>query len=248
MGQPDAKRPAQGGEPAPLALFDLDDTLLIGDTDVLWCRFLMTHGLLEARSFRQRSTDMKRRYGAGTVTPREFCAFFVSTLAGRSRQELQPWRERFLADVIRPRLGADARELVRRHQDAGHTVVLTTATNRYTTELTAAELGIAHLIATEVEEADGRFTGRPRGVLNMRSGKVERLQAWLAARGLDEAAIDAALGNAHFYSDSINDLPLLQAVGHPVTVNADERLALQARQRGWPMMRLKRRVTAPRQP
>ena len=219
-----------------LALFDLDHTLLSGDSDMLWCELLIDAGLLD-ESFRERNVEMLRRYTAGTVTPVEFCDFYASTLGGRDAAFWQPWRERLLAERVRPRICAEARALLRRHREAGDTLVLTTATNRVITELVAQDLGVDHHLATEVEVRDGRYTGRTRGVLNMRTGKVERLRAWLAERGHDEAV----LKQATFYSDSINDLPLLSVVGEPVVVDPDDRLRSAAWRHGWKMLRFDRK-------
>jgi len=212
-----------------LALFDLDHTLLSGDSDVLWCDFLLDRGLLD-EGFRARNAEMERRYGEGTVSPAEFCGFFASTLAGHDDAFWSPWSERFLAERVRPRIPFDARELVARHRDAGHTLVMTTATNRLITERTAAELGIPNLIATELERDGGVFTGRVAGEPNMREGKVLRLAEWLG----ESAA--AALAEAFFYSDSANDLPLLLRVGHPVAVDPDARLLTEARRAGWAVL------------
>jgi HAD superfamily hydrolase (TIGR01490 family) len=217
-----------------LALFDLDHTLLAGDSDVLWCEFLMQRGVLERAAFAARNAAMEREYRAGTVSAQAFCGFYVSTLAGRTPQAWQPEREAFLREVIAPRLGRAARELVHEQLREGALVVLTTATNRFITELTAAELGIEHLLATECEiGADGRFTGRTQGTLNMREGKVERLQAWLASRGVQLADCESLA-----YSDSTNDLALLEAVDHAFAVHPDARLAAIAQQRGWPVLQL----------
>jgi len=218
-----------------LALFDLDHTLLSADSDVLWCEFLIDHGQLDA-GFRARSEDLLARYTRGTVTPDEFCAFFASTLAGHGLDHWQPWRERFLAERVLRRIPADARALLARHRAAGDTLLLTTATNRLITEPIALDLGVDHHIATELEWVDGRCSGRTTGVLNMRTGKVERLRAWLAERGLDEAL----LKQASFYSDSINDLPLLSVVGRAVAVDPDDRLLSAARRHGWEVLRLRR--------
>jgi HAD superfamily hydrolase (TIGR01490 family) len=217
-----------------LALFDLDHTLLAGDSDVLWCEFLMQRGILDRAAFAGRNAAMDREYRAGTVSPQAFCEFYVSTLAGRTPEGWQPEREAFVHEVIAPRLGDTARALVHERQREGALVVLTTATNRFITELTAAELGIEHLLATECEiGADGRFTGRTLGTLNMREGKVERLHAWLSKRG-------ARLGDceSYAYSDSTNDLALLEAVDHALVVHPDARLAAIAKQRGWPTLQL----------
>lgn len=220
---------------SPLAIFDLDHTLLSGDSDVLWCDFLLHQGLLE-ETFRARNAEMERRYKLGEISPVEFCGFFVSTLAGKTPASWQPWRERFLQEVIRPRLPAAARALVQQHRDAGHTLVMSTATCRVLTELTARDLGIEHLIATEVELAQGLYSGRLEGVPNMREGKVTRMLDWLDARG----APHAVLADAHFYGDSINDLPLLNAVGYPVAVDPDARLLSEATARGWRVLGLAR--------
>jgi HAD superfamily hydrolase (TIGR01490 family) len=216
-----------------LTLFDLDHTLLSGDSDVLWCDFLMARGILDARAFAARNADMEARYQAATVGVQEFADFYVGTLAGRSPQQWEPLRRAFMAAEIVPRIPAKAMALVQTHLEAGDLVVMTTATNRFITELTAAHFGIAHLIATEAEMVDGVFSGRTQGVLNMRAGKVERLHAWLAARA-------QALGDFHStaYSDSVNDVPLLEAVDVAVAVDPDPRLATVAAQRGWPVIRV----------
>jgi HAD superfamily hydrolase (TIGR01490 family) len=217
-----------------LALFDLDHTLLDGDSDVLWCDFLIDRGVLDRDNFAVRNAQMELDYRAGNVSAVAFCDFYVSTLAARTRREWEPLRSEFLAEVVAPRIGDAARELVQRHADAGDLVLLTTATNRFITEKTAIHLDIEHLIATECEvDAAGNFSGRTAGTLNMREGKVERLQSWLQSRGIDWRDCDAT-----FYSDSINDLPLLSAVHHAVVVNPDTQLAVVAAQRGWPAIRL----------
>lgn len=217
-----------------LALFDLDHTLLNGDSDVLWCDFLLSLGLLEATSFAQRNADMEARYRAGTVGIQEFADFYVGTLAGRSPAQWQPLRQRYFEQWIQPRIPSGAYTLVRQHQEAGATVVLTTATNRFITELTARHLGFEHLIATETQQdSTGTFTGQTQGVLNMRAGKVQRLDAWLAERQQHLAQFES-----WGYSDSINDLPLLRAVNHACAVNPDAALLAQAQERGWAVMQL----------
>lgn len=217
-----------------LALFDLDHTLLAGDSDVLWCEFLIRQGLLPEAQ-RERNRAMEAAYKAGTVAVAEFCSFYVATLAGRDPAWWAPWRERFLHEEVLPRVPAGARALVERHRAAGHRLVLTTATNRVITELTAQALGFPELIATEVElDASGCYSGRVAGTPNMREGKVSRLHDWLGEQGLGPGV----LRTAHFYSDSANDLPLLGSVGFPVAVDPDERLAAQAAARAWPVLRL----------
>jgi HAD superfamily hydrolase (TIGR01490 family) len=217
-----------------LTLFDLDHTLLSGDSDVLWCDFLMAQGVLDASSFAARNADMAARYQAGTVDAAAFADFYVSTLAGRRPAQWEALRQTFFATEVAPRIPGKALDLVKRHHDAGDLVVMTTATNRFITELTALYFDIEHLIATDTELHNGVFTGRTRGTLNMREGKVTRLHAWLAGSG---HALDRFDSTA--YSDSINDLPLLELVGTPVAVDADARLTAIARERGWRQLSLR---------
>jgi len=218
-----------------LALFDLDGTLLAGDTDVLWCEFLIDEGVLDRETFAAANREVADRYARGAIDATEFAAFYAATLAGRSAAAWSPLRERFVAGAIAPRLGVASRDLVKRHRAEGDRLVLTTATNRFLTAPIAGLLGIADLVATDLEvAATGEFTGRTTGVVNMREGKVARLAGWLAAEGLAASALTAAT----FYSDSINDLPLLCAVGVPVVVDPDARLRTEALRRGWPVISL----------
>lgn len=212
-----------------LTIFDLDHTLLQGDSDTLWCDFLMREGVLERERFAPLNAQLEQEYREGTVSTMAFCAFYVGTLAGRSLADWAPWLDRFLQEVIAPRLPPAAHALVQRHREAGDHLILSTATNRVLTERTAVHLGIRDLIATECEVGpDGRLTGQLRGAPNMREGKVTRLKAWLAGHGLSLKTCDST-----FYSDSMNDLALLQAVNRAVVVDADARLAAEARKRGW---------------
>jgi HAD superfamily hydrolase (TIGR01490 family) len=215
-----------------LALFDLDHTLLLGDSDVLWCKFLIEQGLLDRHAFGQRNADMEARYKAGTVGTHEFARFYVSTLAGRTPDEWDPLRRRFLQDVVATRIPGGALELVQEELARSALVVLTTATNRYITELTAQRLGIANLLATEPQVREGRFTGAVEGEPNMREGKVARLLDWLASRGSTPSDWHRVA-----YSDSANDLPLLEAADEPVAVDPDPRLAAIAADRGWRVLR-----------
>ncbi len=218
-----------------LTLFDLDHTLLDGDSDQLWCEFLMGRGVLPREPFETLNRDMARDYGLGQASAQAFCDFYIGTLAGRSATEWQALRRDYIDQRIVPRIPAAAVALVAQHRDAGDMVVLTTATCRFLSELTAVHLGISQLIATECElDAQGRFSGRSRGVLNMREGKVQRLHDWLATQMLELADCDSTL-----YSDSINDLPLLRRVRRPVVVDPDALLAQEARERGWPMITLR---------
>lgn len=224
-----------------LAIFDLDNTLLTGDSEVLWLAYLGDQGLLDA-AMAERNADMDRRYHAGTVAPQEFCSFYAALFTGRTPQQWQPLLDGWFASVIAPRIPEAAHALVQRHRGAGDVLVLSTASSRILAEPSAQALGCEHLIATELELLPGGcLAGRTEGTLNMREGKVQRLRTWLAARGADA---DAALASATFYSDSINDLPLLQAVGHPVVVDPDPRLLAEAQARAWPVLQLARHSLA----
>ena len=216
-----------------LTLFDLDHTLLSGDSDVLWCDFLMDKRLLDRAEFALRNADMEARYKAGTVGVQEFADFYVGTLAGKSPAHWEHVRQEFLSTQIVPRIPSGAMQLVKERIAANDIVVMTTATNRFITELTARHFGIEHLLATEAEVIDGMFSGRAQGTLNMRAGKVERLHEWLHSRG-------QALEDFHStaYSDSINDLPLLEAVNEAVCVDPDPRLAPIGAARGWRVLHL----------
>jgi HAD superfamily hydrolase (TIGR01490 family) len=212
-----------------LAIFDLDHTLIDGDSDQLWCEFLMDEGLLDRTGFARRNREMEQAYRAGGVDVQAFCDFYIGTLAGRSAADWQPLRERFWRERVRPCIFAGTAALINHHRTRGDLLLLSTATNRYLSELTAAALGFRHLIATECEVgADGRFSGRTAGPPNMRAGKVTRLQAWLAERGLALGGVQSC-----FYSDSMNDLPLLEAVQEPVVTNGDATLRALAAARGW---------------
>jgi len=219
-----------------LAIFDLDGTLLTGDSDTLWCRFLVEQGEIDDAQA-ERCAHAARAYAAGTVVPDEYGLVQASLLAGRSLASLQPLRERFLAEVIRPRLPQAARDLLQRHRADGDTLLLTTATSRVVSELTAADLGVDDYLCTELVWAGGLCTGALQGGANMRLGKLERVRAWLAARGQP----DSVLRRACFYSDSINDLALLSVVGRPVVVDPDVRLAATAMRKGWAVRNLHQR-------
>ena len=212
-----------------LTIFDLDHTLIDGDSDQLWCDFLMDEGLLDRTGFAARNRDMEQAYRDGAVDVQAFCDFYLGTLAGRSAAEWQPLRERFWRERVRPCVFPGTAALLNHHRTRGDLLLLSTATNRYLAELSAAALGFRHLVATECETGpDGRFSGRTAGPPNMRAGKVTQLQAWLAGRGLALGAVQSS-----FYSDSMNDLPLLEAVQEPVVTNGDPALLAVAAARGW---------------
>jgi HAD superfamily hydrolase (TIGR01490 family) len=213
-----------------LALFDLDNTLMDGDSDVVWSDLLARDGAMDAARVRAYHVD----YHRGTLDIDAFLLFQLAPLAREPMARLLAWRQEFLVDHIRPRIPQAARDLVRDHRDAGRETAMITATNRFFAEPIAEEFGITSVIATEPEFADGRFTGRVSGRPCFREGKIARLEQWLAQRG-------RALGDVRelwFYSDSHNDLPLLSRATHPVCVDPDPKLAAHAAQHGWPILAL----------
>lgn len=214
-----------------LALFDLDHTLLDGDSDQLWCDFLIEKGLLDKAIFSAKNEAMARDYKSGAVDVQAFCEFYIGTLTLKTPQEWEPLRQEFLNTWVMPRLCEGGKAQIRTHQAKGDRVVMTTATNRFITELTAAHLGIAELIATEADVKDGLFTGKALGVLNMRQGKVQRLMTWCEQQHLQWTQLET-----WGYSDSINDLPLLEAVNHPTVTQGDAKLRAEATQRNWPQI------------
>jgi HAD superfamily hydrolase (TIGR01490 family) len=215
-----------------LVLFDLDNTLLSGDTDVEWIDFLVEQGVLRP-SDHEANHAMDRRYGNGEATPLEYVRFYLGYYRPHERDTLRAWREQFFESRIRPRMLPAARRLVEKHKKDLSAII--TATNRFLTEPIAAAFGVEHLIATEPEIVDGRFTGDVAGAPCMREGKIEHLDRWLEKRG---QAL-SAFAQTRFYTDSVNDLPLLERVTHPVAVDPDPRLADIARRRGWRTLTLR---------
>jgi HAD superfamily hydrolase (TIGR01490 family) len=217
-----------------LALFDLDNTLLAGDSDYEWGQFLVDRGVLEREEYESQNRAYYEQYAAGTLDIHEFLGFALRPLAAHQPADLERWHAQFMAERIRPMIGAPARELVRKHQQAGDLCAIITATNSFVTRPIAREFGVEHLIATEPESKNGRFTGRVAGTPCFKEGKVKRLDEWLAGRGrrLGEFA------ESTLYSDSHNDLPLLERVSRPVAVDPDEKLAARAKERGWAVISL----------
>lgn len=216
-----------------LALFDLDNTLLDGDSDYLWGRFLVERGLVDEGHYEAENRRFYEDYKRGELDIEAYLAFQLGFLASHPREQLAQWHAAFMASMIRPIILPKAVALLEEHRRQGHVLVIITATNRFVTGPIATALGVEHLLATELEEAgDGRFTGRSRGIPCFREGKVARLEAWLAGH-------DVALAPGWFYSDSHNDLPLLSRVAHPVAVDPDPTLAAHARERGWPCISLR---------
>ena len=219
-----------------LILFDLDNTLLNGDSDFAWSQYLIEQGVLDRALYEAQNLEFYRQYQAGTLDIRRFLAFQLQPLAAHPRAELDRWHAEFMRQKIMPMVSEAARALVRGHAGRREDLLaVVTATNSFVTAPIVRELGIPHLIATEPEEVNGAFTGGVRGEPCFQAGKVTRLGEWLAGRGLTWEDFR----ETWFYSDSYNDLPLLSQVSRPVAVDPDERLLVHARAHGWPVMSLR---------
>ena len=218
-----------------LALFDLDNTLLALDSDYEWGRFLVDRGVLDREAYESQNAAFYEQYKAGKLDIHEFLGFALRPLAEHAPEDLDRWHADFMATRIRPAMGAPARALVRRHLEAGDLCAVVTATNSFVTAPIAREFGVPHLLATEPERSAGRFTGRVAGIPCFREGKIARVEAWLAAQGRRLQDFPASA----FYSDSHNDLPLLERVSRPVAVDPDASLAAEAGRRGWPVISLR---------
>jgi HAD superfamily hydrolase (TIGR01490 family) len=216
-----------------LVLFDLDNTLLAGDSDYEWGQFLIDSGVLDRDFYESRNRGFYDQYKAGTLDIHEFLEFALAPLASYPRPVLEAWHREFMARRIEPMIREPARALVAGHR--GDLCAVVTATNSFVTAPIARAFGIEHLIATEPEQVDGRFTGRVSGIPCFREGKVARVDAWLAARGQSAQQFE----QRWFYSDSANDLPLLERVSHPVAVDPDDRLRAHAHEHGWPVISLR---------
>ena len=218
-----------------LTLFDLDNTLLNGDSDFEWSQFLIRIGVLDRELFEAKNIAFYEHYKAGTLDIQEFLDFQLKPLSRHARKTLDEWHQRFMREQALGMITQAARDLVNRHRAAGDICVIITATNSFVTAPIAREFGVEYLIATEPEHKNGEFTGNVTDVPCFREGKITRLESWLREQGwsLDSFA------DTTFYSDSLNDLPLLAKVKNPIAVNPDDTLRNHAEQHGWPVMSLR---------
>lgn len=216
-----------------LALFDLDNTLIMGDSDHLWIDYLAEQGILDGGLYRPENERYLRAYEDGSLDIHAFLRFSLSVLAGHEPADLERLRATFVEEWIAPIIAPAAGDLLEKHRAEGDRLLIITATNRFITEPIARHLGVNELIATEPAMRAGRYTGEVAGTPCFREGKVERLEHWLAG---DTAAIDSG----SFYSDSHNDLPLLERVSRPVAVDPDPILADAAQKRHWDIISLRR--------
>ena len=213
-----------------LVLFDLDNTLLSGDSDFEWAQFLIEQGVLDREVYEARNQQFYDQYKAGTLDIHEFLDFQLKPLSRHPRAQLDAWHRRYMTVKVLPMIREQARALVEQHR--ADVCAIVTATNSFVTAPIAREFGVPHLIATEPELRDGEFTGRVAGIPCFREGKVKRLEAWLETEGWAHAVF----AESWFYSDSLNDLPLLERVTHPVAVNPDATLRAHAERKGWKLL------------
>ena len=215
-----------------LAIFDLDNTLLAGDSDHQWGEYLCTRGLVDVDAYRSRNDAFYADYLAGTLDVLAYQNFCQEILGRTDKAQLDEWHAEFMRDCIEPIILAKGEALLAQHQAAGDLVMIITATHRFITEPIAQRLGVKHLIATECGMHEGQYTGELVNVPSFQEGKITRLNTWLAEQ-------KASLAGSYFYSDSHNDLPLLEQVEHPVAVDPDDRLRALAVQRGWSVLSLR---------
>ncbi|MGH8820434.1 MAG: HAD family hydrolase [Rhodoferax sp.] len=217
-----------------LTLFDLDHTLLPIDTDYAWGQFTTAIGWTDPIEFARKNDAFYAQYQAGTLDVHDYVRFAIDAVRRQGAAKSVAAHARFMQDVVRENLKAEALALVARHQRAGDEVLIVTATNEFVTRPIAEAFGVKDLIAVELERGpDGWFNGEIRGVPSFRGGKVTRVEQWLAARQLGWADVDST-----FYSDSINDLPLMEKVRQPIATNPDARLRALASERGWRILDL----------
>jgi len=220
-----------------LAIFDLDNTLLSGDSDYLWGQYLIERGFVDGPQYAKKNQRYYEAYKAGSLDIREFLRFSLQPLHDNDPAVLKGWRQHFLTEKINPIIPPATRELLQLHRSRGDALLIITATNRFVTEPIARLLGVPNLLATDPEIVEGRYTGEISGIPCFQAGKVERLKLWQAERA-------NAFAQRWFYSDSHNDLPLLERVEHAVAVDPDVQLEAAALARGWPIVSLRRETGA----
>ena len=221
-----------------LALFDLDHTLLPCDSDYEWGQFLARIGVVDSQYYAQQNERFYQDYKDGKLDIQEFLRFALKPLSEHSRAQLKDWHDAFMQEVITGQLRQKAIDLVKRHQDAGDLCCVVTATNSFVTRPIVESFGIEHLVATEpatiCDDPLASYTGEVRGIPSFREGKIQRVHDWLSSQNL---SLDK-LPYSYFYSDSMNDLPLLEQVSNPVATNPDARLRIEAEKRHWPILEL----------
>lgn len=219
-----------------LAIFDLDNTLIKGDSDHAWGEFLVERQIVDIEIYAKRNHEFYRDYQRGALDIDTYLNFCLQVLSQHPMQQLLAWRDQFIDEKIKPLVLPKAEALIDEHRSAGDTLLIITATNRFVTEPIAALLKIDHLLASEVEQVNGRFTGKPAGIPCYQHGKILRLQEWLQSQRLTPS-------HSTFYSDSHNDLPLLKEVDAPIAIDPDPELRAYATEHGWPIRSLRHALT-----
>jgi HAD superfamily hydrolase (TIGR01490 family) len=215
-----------------LTIFDLDNTLLDGDSDYLWGQFLAEQGVVDGTLYEQQNQAFYEQYKQGTLDIHEFLSFALKPLSEHPLKELYNWRDQFMQEKILPIILDKGRQLIEQHRQSGNILMIITATNRFVTQPIAENLGVPFLLATDPEKIDNRYTGRVQGTPCFQEGKVTRLRHWLTGSAV-------TLDDSWFYSDSHNDLPLLEIVTHPVAVDPDEALRQHASSNEWDIISLR---------
>lgn len=215
-----------------LAIFDLDNTLIAGDSDHAWGQFLADKGIVDAEVYQKANDQFYQDYLDGKLDMMRYLEFSLAPLAIHPMNDLLEWREQFVNERIKPLMLDKADALVRSHREQGHYILIITATNRFVTEPIAEHLGVDHLIATDPEIIDKRYTGAISGIPSFKEGKVTRLENWLKEQ-------NHSLEGSYFYSDSHNDIPLLEIVDIPVAVDPDEKLESYAKKNNWKVISLR---------
>ena len=214
------------------ALFDLDNTLLLGDSDHSWGNFLVAKGIVDKSKYAEKNNQFFEAYNNGTLDIHEYCAFAFEPFITHSVEKLEALRSIFVKEIITPMISPAARELVAKHQEQHHTCIIITATQSFVTKPIAELFAVEHLIATEPEIIGGKFTGKIQGTPCFQDGKITRFYQWLENQGANREEI----GHLYAYSDSFNDLPLLQLAHSPTVVNPDPRLLAHAKSHTWPIL------------
>jgi HAD superfamily hydrolase (TIGR01490 family) len=214
-----------------LAIFDLDHTLITGDSDYEWGQFLIERHIVDGEDYERENDRYYEQYKEGTLDIYEFLAFALKPLADNDRRTLDTWHKEFMQEKILPMIPQASKDLLAKHRQQGDTLLIITATNSFVTRPIAELFGVDHLLATEPEVVEGEYTGKVSGIPCFQEGKVERLHLWLREHS-------ETLEGSWFYSDSHNDLPLLKEVEHPVVVNPDEKLRIEAERHHWPVISL----------
>lgn len=215
-----------------LALFDLDNTLLAGDSDHGWGEFMVSQGLVDGADYGAKNDSFYQDYVAGKLNMSAYAEFVLAPLTQYSTAKLDSIHQQFMQTVVIPMIAPKTQALLQQHRNAGDVLVIVTATNDFITAPIAAYLDIPHLIATPAELLNGRYTGRLSGPPCFQAGKIDKLNAWMARH-------DYTIEGAYFYSDSHNDIPLLSLVDQPMVVDPDTKLEAHAVAHAWPIMSLR---------